>query len=98
MSSNFINGIIDVTNDNVKNLIQSKLSELNEGQKWFDRVLYKKTWTPTTEFNNYCSQFTDDVCNRIQFPTLVRESFVTGRFDSYAHEGHDIAQDVMKHL
>ncbi|CAB4423614.1 unnamed protein product [Rhizophagus irregularis] len=98
MNSNFINGIIDLTNGNVKNLIRSKLGELNEGQQWFDRVLNKKKWTSTTEFNNYCSQFTDEVCNRIQFPTLVRKSFVTGRFDPFVHEGHDIVQDVMKHF
>ncbi|GES95629.1 C-type lectin domain family 4 member M-like isoform X2 [Rhizophagus clarus] len=34
MNSNFINRIIDVTNDNVKNFLQSKLSELNNVRKW----------------------------------------------------------------
>jgi hypothetical protein len=98
MNSNFLNGIIDVTVGNMNNSIQSKLSEFNEGRQWLDRVFSKKKWTSTTEFNNYCSQFTDDMCNRIHFPTLVRKSFITGRFDPFVHEGHDIAQDVMKHL
>ena len=82
----------------MKKIVQSKLSELNEGQQWFDQVLNKKTWTPTSEFINYCNQFTDDMCNRIEFPTLVRKSFVIGRFDPFVHEGHDIVQDIMKHL
>ncbi|CAH1759365.1 7172_t:CDS:2, partial [Entrophospora sp. SA101] len=71
ISLNFINGIIDITNVNVKKIVQSKLSELNEGQQWFDQVLNKKTWTPTSEFINYCNQFTDDMCNHIEFTTLV---------------------------
>ncbi|CAJ0832867.1 20727_t:CDS:2 [Entrophospora sp. SA101] len=51
ISLNFINGIIDITNVNVKKIVQSKLSELNEGQQWFDQVLNKKTWTPTSDNN-----------------------------------------------
>lgn len=65
MNSNFMNGIIDLTNGNVKNLIRSKLGELNEGLQWFDQVLNKKSWTSTIEFNNYFNQFMDEVCNHI---------------------------------
>ncbi|POG62125.1 hypothetical protein GLOIN_2v1485700 [Rhizophagus irregularis DAOM 181602=DAOM 197198] len=43
-------------------------------------------------------EFTDDVCDHVQIPTLVRKSFIVGRFDPFFHEGHDIAQDIMKHL
>ncbi|CAJ0637716.1 2837_t:CDS:2 [Entrophospora sp. SA101] len=78
ISLNFINGIIDITNVNVKKIVQSKLSELNEGQQWFDQVLNKKTWTPTSEFINYCNQFTDDMCNHIEFTTLVHNPESTG--------------------
>ncbi|GES89415.1 hypothetical protein GLOIN_2v1776381 [Rhizophagus clarus] len=98
MSSNFLNGIIDVSDANFKKMILSELIKLNEGQQWFDKVLSKHTWVLTPEFINYCNQFTDDVCNRMQLPTLVRKSFVTGRFDPFVHEGHDIVQDIMKHF
>ncbi|CAG8783280.1 27258_t:CDS:2, partial [Dentiscutata erythropus] len=98
MSSNFLNGIIDVSDANFKTMIKSELNKLNEGQQWFDKVLSKQTWILTPEFTNYRNQFTDDVCNRMQLPTLVRKSFVTERFDPFVHEGHDIAQDIMKHF
>ncbi|CAG8644951.1 12229_t:CDS:2, partial [Ambispora leptoticha] len=98
MNSNFLNGIIDVSNANLKKMTRSILNKLNEGQQWFDQVLNKQTWASTSEFIDYCNQFTDHVCNRVQFPTLVRKSFVTGHFDPFVHEGHDIAQDIMKHF
>ncbi|CAG8534790.1 12815_t:CDS:2, partial [Acaulospora morrowiae] len=98
MNSNFLNGIIDVSNANLKKMTRSMLNKLDEGQQWFDRVLNKQTWTLTSEFIDYCNQFTDHLCNRAQFPTLVRKSFVTGHFDPFVHEGHDIAQDIMRHF
>ncbi|CAG8632961.1 11230_t:CDS:2 [Paraglomus occultum] len=90
--------ILHVSNAKLKKMTRSILNKLNEGQQWFDQVLNKQTWASTSEFIDYCNQFTDHVCNRVQFPTLVRKSFVTGHFDPFVHEGHDIAQDIMKHF
>ncbi|RIB27457.1 hypothetical protein C2G38_2160553 [Gigaspora rosea] len=98
MNSTFLNGIIDVSDANLKKTTRSILNKLNEEQQWFDRVLNKQTWVLTSEFIDYCNQFTDDVCNRVQFPTLVHKFFVAGHFDPFVHEGHDIAQDIMKHF
>ncbi|CAG8672403.1 15748_t:CDS:10, partial [Funneliformis caledonium] len=96
MDSNLLNGIIDITDPIVKESIRSKL---NEGQQsWLNQVLEKKTWDPTPEFKDYCSQFTEDRCNRVHIPTLVRKSFVAGHFDPFLYEGHDIAQQIMTHF
>ena len=65
MDSNFLNGIIDITDSRVKESVQSKL---NEGQQtWFNEVLEKQTWDITSEFKDYCSQFTEDMST---FPLL----------------------------
>ncbi len=96
MDSNFLNGIIDIADPIVKKSIRSKL---NEGQQsWLNQVLEKKTWDPTPEFKDYCSQFTEDRCNRVHISTLVRKSFVAGHFDPFLYEGHDITQQIMTHL
>ena len=64
MNSNFLNNIIDLTDNEMKHEIQSTL---NLDQKLcLDKVLEKQAWIPTPEFKNYCNQFTDDVCNRLQ--------------------------------
>ena len=42
--------------------------------------------------------FHEDNCERSIMPLLARKSFVSGRFDSFINEGHDIAQDIIKHL
>ena len=96
MNSTFLNGIIDLTDPDMRRQIKSTLHE--EQQSWLDQVLRKQAWKPTPKFKEYCDQFTDDACNRVQVPNLVRKSFVKGRFDSFFDEGHDIAQDIMKHL
>ena len=96
MTSTFLNGIIDLTDADMKQQIKSTLHE--EQQSWLDQVLRKQAWKPTPKFEEYCDQFTRDVCNRVQVPNLVRKSFVKGRFDPFFDEGHDIAQDIMKHL
>ncbi|CAI2191385.1 13032_t:CDS:10 [Funneliformis geosporum] len=96
MDSIFLNGIIDMTDPGVKENVRSKL---NEGQKsWLNQVLEKRTWDPTPEFKGYCNQFTEDRCNRVHIPTLVRKSFVAGHFDPFLYEGHDIAQQIMTHF
>ena len=61
-------------------------------------MLEKETWDITPEFKDYCSQFTEDTCDRVHTPTLVRKSFVVGRFDPFLHKGHDIAKQLMTHL
>ena len=96
MNSNFLNEIIDLTDTDVKKQLQSKLDQ--EQRSWLDRILEKQSWIPTSEFKDFCGQFTEDACDRVQIPTLVRKSFIVGRFDPFFHEGHDIAQDIMKHL
>ena len=74
MDSNFLNGIIDITDSRVKESIRSKL---NEGQQtWLNKLLEKETWDITPESKDYCSQFTEDTCDRVHTPTLVRKSFV----------------------
>ena len=79
MDSNFLNNIIDLTDNEMKH---ETLSTLNLDQKlYLDKVLEKQAWIPTPEFKNYCDQFTDDVCNRVKIPTLVRKSFIGEYFD-----------------
>lgn len=52
------------------------------------------------EFKKYVYQFTEDVCDRTTIPYLVRKSFITPieSFNSYRHEGHDIAQRILTHF
>ncbi|CAG8553130.1 4169_t:CDS:2 [Paraglomus brasilianum] len=66
MESNFLNGIIDLTDANVKNRLQSTLDQ--KQRSWLDRVLEKQSWIPTPEFKDFCFQFTDDVRDRVQIP------------------------------
>ncbi|CAI2188663.1 18161_t:CDS:2, partial [Funneliformis geosporum] len=96
MNSNFLNNIIDLTDNKMEHEIQFTL---NLDQKlYLDEVLKKQAWIPTPEFKNYCDQFTDDVCNRVKILTLVQKSFTGEYFDLFLHEGYDITHDIMKHL
>ena len=70
MDSNFLNVIIDITDSRVKESIRSKL---NEGQQtWLNEVLEKQTWDVTPEFKDYCSQFTEDTCDRVHTSASIR--------------------------
>jgi hypothetical protein len=97
LSSTSLNNIIDLSNNEVQTEVNKSL---NTNQiEWINSVLRKKVWNKTCEFQQYISQFTEDVCDRIHIPVLVRESFVPkGSFNSYNHESHDIAQQIMTHL
>ena len=94
MDSLFLNGIIDMTN--VKEQINQKLEK--EQLNWLSNILNKKVWKKTQEFISFCDQFNEDNCNRVDVPLLVRKSFIEGQFNSFLHKGHDIVQDIMKHL
>jgi len=61
MDSNFLNEIIDLTDTDVKKQLQSKLNQ--EQRSWLDRILEKQSWIPTSEFKDFCSQFTEDACD-----------------------------------
>ncbi|CAG8781007.1 20738_t:CDS:2, partial [Racocetra persica] len=74
MNSIFLNGIIDMTDAGVKQSVRSKLNK--EQKSWLDRKLEKQAWDQTTVFKDYCSQFTEDKCDRVQIPTLVRKSYI----------------------
>ncbi|CAG8670388.1 12763_t:CDS:10, partial [Dentiscutata heterogama] len=76
MNSIFLNGIIDMTDAGVKQSVRSKLNK--EQKSWLDRKLEKQAWDQTTVFKDYCSQFTEDKCDRVQIPTLVRKSYIVG--------------------
>ncbi|GBB96202.1 hypothetical protein RclHR1_02700004 [Rhizophagus clarus] len=76
-----------MTDPRVKKSVRSKLNE--EQELWLNQVLEKRTWDLTPEFKDYCNQFTEDRCNRIHIPTLVRKSFIAGHFDPFLYEGHD---------
>ena len=97
VSSISLNHIINLSNNEVFKQVNSTL---NESQiEWLNTVLQRKSWKQTGEFQQYISQFTEDLCDRINIPILVRESFVLkGSFDSYRHEAHDIAQQILTHL
>lgn len=92
-----INNIIDLSNNEVSKQVHNILDEVQI--KWLDTVLQQKLWEPTSEFHQYISQFTEDLCDRINIPILVRESFVPkGTFNPYLHEAHDISQQILTHL
>ncbi|CAG8784684.1 14077_t:CDS:2, partial [Dentiscutata erythropus] len=60
--------IIDMTDVSMN---QNLRSRLNEGQQfWLDKILEKQTWDQTDEFKDFCSQFTEDNCSRIDISTL----------------------------
>ncbi|CAG8751333.1 30488_t:CDS:10, partial [Gigaspora margarita] len=96
MNSNFLNGIIDLSNPDVNRRVRSNLNQ--EQNSWLNLILEKQVWEQTTEFKDYCGQFTEDKCSRAQIPTLARKSFIKDRFDPYFYEGHDIAQRLMTHF
>jgi len=79
MNSNFMNGIVDLTDADTKKQIRSILDD--EQRLWLEYELKKQVWTP--EFEAYCGQFTEDTCNRRQVSNLVRKPFVAGRFDPF---------------
>jgi len=58
----------------------------------------KKNWKPISEFVQYIEQFTEDVCIQAEIPTIVRKSYVPGRFDPCYYEAHDIAQQTLTHF
>ncbi|CAG8585306.1 1288_t:CDS:2, partial [Acaulospora morrowiae] len=63
-----------------------------------NKLLNILNWKPTSEFTQYIEQFTEDVCIQSEIPTIVRKSFVSGRFEPYYHEAHDIAQQILTHF
>lgn len=96
MNSNFLNGTIDLSNPDVNRRVRSNLNK--EQNSWLNIILEKQVWEQTTEFKDYCGQFTEDKCSRAQIPTLARKSFIKDRFDPNFYEGHDIAQRLMTHF
>ena len=97
LSSPSLNNIIDLSNNEVQTEV---IKSLNTNQiDWINKFLSKKVWNQTREFQQYISQFNEGVCDRVHIPVLVRESFVPkGSFNSYIHEAHDIAQQILTHL
>ncbi|CAG8568948.1 2276_t:CDS:10 [Ambispora gerdemannii] len=97
VSSISLNHIIDSSNNEVFKQVNDTL---NESQiEWLNMVLRKKSWKQTDEFQQYISQFTEDMCDRVNIPILVRESFVSkGSFNSYRHKAHDIVQQILTHF
>ena len=98
MSSIPLNNIIDLSNDKVSERVYKSLDERQI--EWLDKVLEQKSWIQTDEFKKYVNQFTDDVCDRVTIPCIVRKSFVIPieSFNSFHHEDHDIAQRILIHL
>ncbi|CAG8631413.1 1750_t:CDS:10, partial [Paraglomus occultum] len=95
MTSIYLNGIIDLSDNEMQKRIKKSLNE--EQNSWLERVLEKKAWKPTPACIQYLNQFTEEVCNRNEIPTIVRKSCVTGRFDPFYHEAHEIAQQILTH-
>ncbi|RHZ76990.1 hypothetical protein Glove_186g105 [Diversispora epigaea] len=97
ISSIPINNIIDLSNNEVSKQVHKILDEVQI--KWLGKVLQRKLWKQMGEFLQYINQFTEDLCDRINIPILVRESFVPKRtFNPYLHEAHDIAQQILTHF
>jgi hypothetical protein len=90
-----LNNIIDLTDKETYEAIKSVLND--DQLEWLNGVLQKKIWDQDDEFKHYINQFTEDKCNRVHIPTLVRKTYISGRFDSSFHEAHDIAQHIMVH-
>ena len=95
MTSIYLNGIIDLSDDEMHKRIKKSLNK--EQNSWLEGVLERKTWKPTPEYMQYINQFTEEVCTRNEIPTIVRKSCVTGRFDPFYHEAHEIAQQILTH-
>ncbi|CAG8721426.1 8452_t:CDS:2, partial [Funneliformis caledonium] len=92
--------VINITEDNVEiEKTRRKIeNSLNEDQHaWLNTILKKQISDQTEEFKQYVEQFNERVCNRKQIPTLVRKSFILGRFDSYYYEDYDIAHQILEH-
>ncbi|CAG8785393.1 5329_t:CDS:2, partial [Gigaspora margarita] len=98
MSSISLNNIIDLSNDKVSEKVYKSLDERQN--EWLHIVLKQRSWKQTDEFKKYIYQFTEDVCDRTTIPYLVHKSFITPieSFNSYRHEGHDIAQRILTHF
>ncbi|CAJ0826470.1 7734_t:CDS:10 [Entrophospora sp. SA101] len=93
MDSLLLNGIIEVSDKKIYFLIQSKFDK--EEFNWLNGVLRKQEWqNQTKEFKEYINE---KYCKRAWVPTLVRKSFIDGRFDPYYNEGYNIAQQIMTH-
>ncbi len=95
MTSIYLNNIMDLTDIKIRKEVEKSLNE--DQLLWFNEILKKQISSQTDEFKNYLNQFTGVVCNRAQIPTLVRKSFVSGRFDSYYYEDYDIAHQILEH-
>ncbi|CAG8592873.1 8610_t:CDS:2, partial [Acaulospora morrowiae] len=97
LSSTYLNGIIDFSDDETRKRIKKFLNK--DQITWLEEKFRKKTWDPTSEYTQYINQFIEDVCDRVQIPILVRKSFVPeNTFNSYRHEAHDIAQQILTHF
>ncbi|CAG8727916.1 2126_t:CDS:2, partial [Acaulospora morrowiae] len=96
MKSIYLNNIICLSDMRIRRKIEKLLNE--DQLAWFNNVLKKQTLrSQTDEFKKYLNQFNEDACNRTQIPTLVRNSFISGRFDSYYYEDYDIAHQLLEH-
>ncbi|CAG8743803.1 10155_t:CDS:2 [Dentiscutata erythropus] len=99
---------VSIRNTLLEILYQCRSKDLESGKTIMNSIFLngiidmtdaeKQAWDQTTVFKDYCSQFTEDKCDRVQIPTLVRKSYIVGRFDPFLHEGHDIAQRIMTHF
>jgi len=98
MSSISLNNIIDLSNDKVSERVNKSLDKRQI--EWLNIVLKQKSWKQTDEFKKYVNQFTEDVCDRVNIPYMVRKSFIIPieSFNSFHHEGHDVAQRILIHL
>src|ERR1051326_2756624 len=58
--------IIDLSNNEVQTEV---IKSLNTNQiDWINKVLSKKVWNQTREFQQYISQFNEDVSDRVHIP------------------------------
>src|SRR2546423_1384038 len=95
LTSTTLNDIIDISDEETNKEIKACFNQ--DQICWLNNVLKSQVFNPTDEFKNYIGQFTEGACNRVQIPSLVRKSFINGRFDSYYYEDHDVAQQVLTH-
>lgn len=95
MTSIYLNNIMDMSDSKIHKKVEKSLNEYQLLQ--FNKIFKKQILNQTDEFKKYLSQFTGDVCNKVQIPTLIRNSFVSGRFDSYYYKDYDIAHQILEH-
>src|ERR1051325_4242046 len=95
MSSVYLNNVMDLSDLETRRKVKNSLNE--DQLAWLNVILKKQTSDQTEEFKQYVGQFNERVCNRVQTPTLVRKSFILGRFDSYYYEDYDIARQILEH-